>query len=369
MSANSIKNSMRLTFLLALLSLSAAGCDTRRKTPLKVHHKIVATSPRVKDVTITQQYGCQIQAQRYIKIRASERGYVEQVPVKEGQKVKEGDVIFKIKPVVSQATLDAENAEVKVAELKFNEAKKLFEDKAASASEVVLREANLAKAKAHARLAAAKLDLATIKAPFEGIIQRLKQPGSLVEEGEDLTTLSDDSSIWAYFSVPEVRYFEFMAELNQHKERLDIELVLANGTKFRQTGKFGAIVADFDHETGTIPFRADFPNPDHLLRHGQTGSVLIHQVLKDALVIPQRAVVNLLDKRYVYVVDKDDIVHQREIVIQNEIDHALFVIQKGVGVNDKIVLEGVMQIQDGEEIEYEDHQADHQAEPDVAPPK
>jgi membrane fusion protein (multidrug efflux system) len=369
MSANSIKNSMRLTFLLALLSLSVTGCDTRRKAPLRMHHKIVATSPQIKDVTVTQQYGCLIQAQRYIKLRASERGYVEQVSVKEGQSVKEGDLIFKIKPIVSQSTLYAENAEIKVAEQKLNEAKKLFEDKAVTKIEVELREANLAKVKAHARVAAAKFDLSTIKAPFDGIIQRLRQPGSLVAEGEDLTTLSDDSSIWAYFNVPEVRYFEFMAELNQHKERLQIELVLANGTKFQQTGKFGAIVADFDHETGTIPFRADFPNPDHLLRHGQTGSVLIHQVLKDAVVIPQRAVVNLLDKRYVYVVDKNDIVHQREIVIENEVDHALFVIQKGVGVNDKIVLEGVMQIQDGEEIEYEDHQADHQAESDVASPK
>ena len=96
--------------------------------------------------------------------------------------------------------------------------------------------------------------------------------------------------------------------------------MLANGSKFQQIGKIGAIEAKFNNETGNIPFRADFPNPDRLLRHGQTGTVLINRTLKNAIVIPQRATFEILDKRYVYVVDKDDVVHQREIVIQNELD-------------------------------------------------
>ena len=147
-----------------------------------------------------------------------------------------------------------------------------------------------------------------------------------------------------------------MADLSQDKEDLKIELVLANGSKFPQTGKIGAIEADFNNETGNIPFRADFPNPDRLLRHGQTGTVLISRVLKDAIVIPQRATFEILDKRYVYVVDKDDVVHQREIVVQNELDD-IFVIKKGLGVDDKIVLEGVRQVRDGEKVEYEFRQA------------
>ena len=128
--------------------------------------------------------------------------------------------------------------------------------------------------------------------------------------------------------------------------------MLANGSKFPQTGKIGAIEAQFNNETGNIPFRADFPNPDRLLRHGQTGNVLIHRTLKNAIVIPQRATFEILDKRYVYVVDKDDVVHQREIVIQNELDD-IFVIKKGLGVDDRIVLEGIRQVRDGEKVEYE----------------
>ena len=95
-----------------------------------------------------------------------------------------------------------------------------------------------------------------------------------------------------------------------------------------QVGKLGTIDADFNNQTGNIPFRADFPNPDRLLRHGQTGTVVIRRVLNDAIVIPQRATFEVLDKRYVYVVDKDDVVHQREIVIQNELED-LFVVKQG----------------------------------------
>ena len=214
-------------------------------------------------------------------------------------------------------------------------------------------EAKLAKAKAKAKLAEAELNFTNVKAPFDGIIDRLhEQQGSLVKEGDILTTLSDNSVMWVYFNVPEARYLEYMADLDQDKEDQKIELVLANGNKFPQTGKIGAIEADFNNETGNIPFRADFPNPDRLLRHGQTGTVLIHRTLKDAIVIPQRATFEILDKRYVYVVDKDDVVHQREIVVQNELDD-IFVIKKGLDVNDKIVLEGVRQVRDGEKVEYE----------------
>ena len=222
------------------------------------------------------------------------------------------------------------------------------------------------KAQAKAELAEAELNFATVKAPFDGIVDRLhQQQGSLVKEGEILTTLSDNSVMWVYFNVPEARYLEYMADLNQHKEDLQIELMLANGNKFEQLGKIGAIEAEFNNETGNIPFRADFPNPDRLLRHGQTGTVLISRVQNDAIVIPQRATFEVLDKRYVYVVDKDDVVHQREIVVQNELED-IFVIKKGVGVDDKIVLEGIRQVRDGDKVEYEDRQPEQvAAQPEI----
>jgi membrane fusion protein (multidrug efflux system) len=191
-----------------------------------------------------------------------------------------------------------------------------------------------------------------VRAPFDGILGRLhEQLGSFVKAGDTLTTLSDNSVMRAYFKVPEKQYLEFMASRNQ-PEGVKIELVLANQTKLPQPGMFDAIEAGFDNQTGTIAFRADFPNPDRRLRHGQTGTILMHRKVHDAIVIPQRATYESMNKRYVYVVDKDDVAHRREIVVQNEMDD-IFVIKKGVGVDDRIVLEGIRQVRDGAKVEYE----------------
>ncbi len=347
-----MKVSPILVIILALISLSLPACSMHAEEQHEEAHKIVVTSPQSKAVTLTEQYVCQIHSKRHIKVRALEMGYLEEIPVREGQRVKEGDLLFKVRPILYQAKVDAENAEARLAQLEFNYTKKLSEDKVVSQNEVALLDAKLAKAKAKAQLAQAELDFATVKAPFDGIVDRLQQQqGSLVQEGEILTTLSDNSLMWVYFNFPEARYLEYMADLNQKKDDLQIELVLANGEKFDHFGKIGAIEADFNNETGNIPFRADFPNPDRLLRHGQTGTVLIHHVVNDAIVIPQRATFEILDKRYVYVVGEDGVAHQRYIVVQYEMDD-IFVIKSGLEVSDKIVLEGIRQVHDGDEVEY-----------------
>ena len=169
-----------------------------------------------------------------------------------------------------------------------------------------------------------------------------------------LTTMSDNSVMWVYFNVPEARYLEYQESLrtNPDHSNLDVELKLANHKIFPQTGKIGAIEADFNNETGNIAFRADFDNGDGLLRHGQTGTILIHRVSKGAIVIPQRATFEILAKKYAFVVGEDGIVHQREIVIGNEQDD-IFVIESGLQESDKIILEGIRQVRDGETVEYE----------------
>jgi membrane fusion protein (multidrug efflux system) len=266
------------------------------------NRKVVVTRPKVTDVVITQRYVCHIHARRHINVRALEKGYLNEIRIREGEAVKKGDLMFKIVPTRNKAILDAESVNV--------------------------------------------------IAPFDGIAGLPhQQVGSLLKEGDILTSLSDNSEVWVYFDVPEKQYLEYMANRNQHAED-KIELVLANQTKFEQPGKLGAIEAKFNNKTGTIPFRADFPNPDGLLRHGQTGTILIHRKVHNAIVIPQRATYEILDKRYVYVVDKGDLPHRREIFVENEMDDT-FVIKKGVSMGDRIVLEGIRQVRDGEKVEYE----------------
>ena len=316
-------------------------------------HQIMVTSPMAKDVIITQEYVCQIHSRRHINVRALENGYLKAIPIKEGQAVKTDELMFEIVPILYKARLDAEVAERDLAQLELNNTKRLAAKQGVSQNEVKLFEAKLAKAQAKADLASAELNFASVRAPFDGIIDRLhEQQGSLVKEGDILTTLSDNSVMWVYFNVTEKRYLEYMAETGQNKQSPDIILMLANHNKFPQIGKIGAIEANFNNETGNIAFRADFLNPGGLLRHGQTGTVLINRMLKGAIVIPQRATFENLAKRYVYVVGKDDVVHQREIVIDHELED-IFVIGGELGVNDRIVLEGIRQVREGEKVEYE----------------
>jgi membrane fusion protein (multidrug efflux system) len=347
-----MKISPALTILLALVCLSLPACSHHHEEEHHEAHKITATNPESKAITLTQQYVCQIHSQRHIKVRALEMGYLEAIPIKEGQQVKKDQLLFQVIPILYQKKAEAAAAEANVARLEYNYTKKLSEDKVVSPNEVLLHQARLLKAEAKADLAKAELGFATVKAPFDGIVDRLHlQQGSLVQEGEILTTLSDNSVMWVYFNVPEARYLEYMTNLNDNKD-LKIELKLANGAIFNQIGKIGAIEADFNNENGNIPFRADFPNPDRLLRHGQTGTILISRVQKNAIVIPQRSTFEVLQKRYVYVIDKDNVARQREIKVQNELDD-LFVLEDGVGVDDKIVLEGIRQVRDGDKVDYE----------------
>lgn len=338
---------------LFLLIPALAGCKSPEQDVHEVHHKIVATSPVVEDVTSSQQYVCQIRSCRHIEIRALENGYLEKIPVNEGQTVTEGELLFKIVPTLYQARLDTDLAEAQQVQIELANTEKLLAKNVVSAQELALVKAKLAKAQAKVQLSRAELNFASIKAPFNGIIDRLReQQGSLVEEGDILTTLSDNSLMWVYFNVPEARYLEYMANLKNKQEELKVELMLANGNKFNQLGKIGAIEADFNNQTGNIPFRADFPNPNSLLRHGQTGTVYISRLQRGAIVIPQRAVFEILAKRFVYIVGDDNVVHQKEIDIESELED-IYLVKKGIEVTDKIVLEGTRQVRDGEKVEYE----------------
>lgn len=349
--------------LLPLLALTLPGCHEHAGHEEHTeHHKIVATTPLVKEVTVTQRYVCQIRSRQSIEVRALQEGYLEPITLREGQTVNEKDVLFKVNPTLYKKRLDAELAEVRQAELELEFTKNLAggPKPVVSQNEVLVQEAKLAKAKAKAETAQAELDFTVVKAPFGGIIDRLnQQTGSLVKKEEVLTTLSDNHTMWVYFNVPEVRYLEYKGRQGATLEdpsRLKlvdstVDLVLADGSTFNQTpGDTVTMEGKFNNETGTIQFRADFPNPDKLLRSGQTGNLLIHRKVAKAMVIPQRATYELLDKRYVYVLEKDGHVHHREIDIQYEQEDVFVLkeketdghghVKKGLDETDRIVLEG-----------------------------
>lgn len=353
---------MKCQMLIGLsLPLLLAGCEMHAEGEVRhEHRKVVVTTPVVKNVVLTYPYVCQIHSRRHIEVRALVGGYLEPIVIQEGQAVKQGETLFKIFPPLYKAKLDAAAAEVMSARVELENARYLFDKRVVSEVDVKLHEAKLARAEAELKRAEAEWKFTEIKAPFDGIIDRLYlQQGSLVEEGDILTTLSDNSVMWVYFNVPEARYLEFKERqgATQDNSRLklvdsQIELVLANGKKFDHTGgDTVTIEGQFNNQTGNIPFRADFPNPDGLLRHGQTGTVLIHQSLSNVIVIPQRSTFEILDKHYVFVVDDHGGVHQRLIKVEHELED-IFVIT-GLDPREKIVLEGSQQVRDGDTVQYD----------------
>jgi membrane fusion protein (multidrug efflux system) len=350
-----MKFAPHIVIILSLFSLLLPGCSKSEAQQQEEHRKIVVTVPAVKDITTTQQYVCQIHSRRHIEVRALESGYLEEIHVKEGQLVKQGDVMFKIVPILYQAKLDSEIAEAQLAEIELANTERLYQSRppVVSIQEVMLARAKLAKAQAQVKLAQAEFNFTDVKAPFDGIIDRQHtQQGSLVEEGDILTTLSDNSVMWVYFNVPESRYLEYKQHEGESQNDLRIELQLANGQKFPQPGKIGAIESDFNNETGNIAFRADFPNPDLLLRHGQTGTIMLHRVQHNAIIIPQRATFEVLDKRYVYVVGDDNVVHTREIKVQHELED-VFVLSEGLKPGEKFVLDGIREVSEDAKVEPE----------------
>jgi membrane fusion protein (multidrug efflux system) len=363
-----MQHSALAVLVLALAAVTQAGCashveshESHAEEQHAEHHAhvILATSAVKRDVTSTQRYVCQIHSCQHIEVRALEGGYLQEIGIKEGQAVKKGQTLFKILPVLFEAKLATEVAEAERAQIEFVNAKSLADKGIVSPQELALKQAELDKAQAKVNLARAELNFTNITAPFDGIVDRQRnQLGSLIEEGDVLTTCSDNSLMWVYFNVPETRYLEYKADLDEARKngndghRLAIELVLANGQVFPQQGTIGAIEADFNNTTGNIAFRADFPNPSGLLRNGQTGTILIHRTLPEAVVIPQRATYEILAKQYVFVIDKDNVVHQRDITIETELDD-IFVIKEGLQPGEKIVLEGLRQVRDGDTIEYE----------------
>ncbi len=356
--------------LTTLLSIPLVGCTNLQAEEEEgheahggheVHHPIVLTSPMAQDVDLAKRYVSQIRANRHIELRALERGYLQQVLVQEGQAVRQGQLLFKLLPVVYKARLHADEAELERAEISLRNTELLAKKDIVSDQELALSKAERERAKAKVELAAAELGFTEIRAPFDGIIDRqFEQQGSLLEEGDALTTVSDNSLMWVYFNVPEADYLDFLSlpgavdpkaphQLNLPDAR--IRLQLANGKFFEQVANPSITVeSEFDNETGNIHFRADFQNPKRLLRHGQTGTLWIHRPVKDALVIPQRCVFEILDKHYVYVVGEDGVAQQRTITVADETDD-IFVIQDGLEAAEKIVLEGVRQIRHGEHVQ------------------
>jgi membrane fusion protein (multidrug efflux system) len=210
-------------------------------------------------------------------------------------------------------------------------------------------EAKVAYAQAEANAIVQQISFTTIKAPFDGIIDNIPlKEGSLIQNGMLLTTVSELDEVYAYFSIPENKYFQWISDKKLEDKR-KIELILPNGNKYQYDGDLETADGEIDKQTGSIQYKAKFPNPSGLIKHGTSGKLIISENQPNALIVPQKSVFSIQDKRFVFTVNKSKIVKMTTITIGGTLEDS-YIVDSGLKEGDIIVKEGTQSLRDGEQI-------------------
>lgn len=347
-------------YLFGLLLLSA--CTAKKEDAVDIQ-TLEVSSPIAVDTTIQQEFVADIHAEQNVEIRARVKGYLDRIFVDEGKQAKKGQIMFTInsqeyvadlaraKAVLSQAA-----AELKAEELTLVNTRLLVDKNVISKNQLAISLAKVdglaakrEEALAHVRAAELKVENSNIRAPFDGVVNRLPyKRGSLVDDGTLLTTLSDNQNVFAYFNVSEQEYLAFSNQGGVNKSA-SVALVLANGETYPQQGLVETIEGEFDKNTGNIAFRARFANPTRLLRHGASGKVQLPKKVAGFWAIPQKSVFEIQEKSYVFVKDAMGIVKMKSIIPDLRIPH-FYLVKSGFSAKDTVLIEGIQLVKQGQKI-------------------
>lgn len=318
-----------------------------------------------KDTTLDRLYVATVNACQNVELRAKAAGFLDKILVDEGQSVTKGQVLFQLNADEARVQLSEETAllasaeaDAKTAEVELMRVERLVKKNVLTASELDLAKARLAAANAKVQEALArenkariKLSYTVVRAPFNGIINRIPhKTGSLIAEGTLLTSISDVTSMHVYFNVSENEYLEYVKSGKlKEKTGQPVTLILADGTIYPEPGKIETMEGEFEEGTGSIAFRAQFANPSKLLKHGASGKVLIRSAIPNAIVIPQKSVMEVQDKNYVFVLTDENTIQMRNIEPETRLEDFILV-KSGLKDGDRILYEGVQNVKDGSKI-------------------
>jgi len=330
---------------------------------------------------LNSDYPATIEGIQNIDIRPKVDGFIQKILVDEGTVVKKGQLLFTIMAPqyeqevrTARAAISSAEADVNAAQLQVNKTKPLVEKDIISkydldAAQLTLQSRKAALAQARATLANAQVNLGytSITSPVDGIVGSIPfRTGSLVSSSstEPLTTVSNTSKVYAYFSLNEKQLLDFSTTykgntLSQQMKNIPaVSLVLADGTVYAQNGKIESINSQINTNTGSASLRATFPNPIALLKSGGSASVRIPQKVENAILVPQKSTIDLQGKKFVYVLGDSSKVISTEIQIMDLAKDKFFVVTKGLKAGDKIVLEGFQSLKDGVKIKPEEKSTD-----------
>lgn len=322
---------------------------------------------KAQTIDVPQTYVCDIQAVQFVEVRAKVEGFVEEIYVDEGEEVKKGQALFKLNSselgeIVnsSKALLMQERAQAQAARLEVERLQILVDKKIITDSELELAKAKLEmaesgilQAESMVKNAETGLSYSVIRAPFDGIVDRIPfKTGSLVSPGSLMTHITDISEIFAYYKVNENEYLRYMREKQENGEEelleKEISLVLSDGNVYPYKGKLETMEADFETGTGSIAFRVRFPNPEGLIKHGASGKVMMTNEMEQVYLIPQKSSFEIQEYNYVYILDKENTVKVRSFKPIRR--YGLFYVAEGFEPGDKIIYEGIQQVKDGSVI-------------------
>lgn len=351
--------------VLGLLALGLVSACQRSNSAENKENKAYPVLEVVeKDTLISNDFVTDIQAKKNIEIRSRISGILHHIYVNEGQYVKKGQPLFKINDAelrmeLSKATagLQQATADVRMAEIELNQHQSLFNKAIIAKNELDMIKAKLEAKKAQRSFMEAerntvlqKIAFTKITAPFDGVIDVIPfKEGSLIENGALLTTFSQLEEVYAYFSIPESLYFQLIAEdkLGKHQK---IELVLPNGVHYDYKGTLKSAESEIDRSTGSIRFKVAFPNPEHLIKHGTSGKLVISETRKNVITIPKKSTFSIQDKTYVFVVDSNQKVRMRTIQI-GAVLSSNYLVSRGIEEGDRIIYEGTQSLRDGDRIQ------------------
>lgn len=301
-----------------------------------------------KTITGYQEYPTNIEGIVNSHIRAKISGYIQKVFVDEGQKVTKGQPLFKLETQSLSQDAGAAKARINVAQVEVDKLIPLVEKNIISPVQLETAKANLAQAKANYNSIVANVDYATVKSSVDGYVGSINfREGSLVSPSDatPLTTVSDIKQVYAFFSLNEADYLDFLQKtkgenLNEKIANFpEVSLILVNGNTYSEKGKIETSSGQINQNTGTVNFRAIFNNPNELLTNGNSGKINIPTIYENAIVIPQEATYEQQGNIMVFKVGENNTVSSLIVKVKRSIDN-LYVVESGIKEGDKIVTKG-----------------------------
>ncbi|MBE6209816.1 MAG: efflux RND transporter periplasmic adaptor subunit [Rikenellaceae bacterium] len=357
----------------AMLSLLVGCAQTQQTQTVKSYKVMTVTSG---DRVLKTGYAATINGCQTVEIRPQVSGMITDILIEEGDFVRKDSVLFVIDQTPYKAAYEIAVANVRSAEAALSTAqlildsnKDLFKEDVVSEIDIMTAQNDLAEAEARLALCRAEetnahnnLSYTEVRSPVNGVASMIPyRVGALVGSNieKPLVTVSDDSQVYAYFSMAENQMLDLIMQYGSLRDAIgkmpEVELVMSNGQTYPHKGRINAVSGTISETTGAVSLRATFPNAQRLLRNGGSGTVVIPQVRHNCIVIPQTATYELQDRVFVYKVI-DGIATSAEIRVLSQNNGKEYIVEEGLSVGDVIVAEGAGLIREGTEINAEPEQ-------------